>query len=677
MSQLSQVISGESHTKKPAEPFQSVTHDELDWKMHARNMRAVKALSPGIARLLENLTETHSELVRYPDGGYDILFRDVCLYDRGASEWAKRWDDPNLPQRAECVRIMMTPPASGNLDADSNETAYRIMQRAVAEDIAFQTVPQGNDCFHLVVLGIGLGNHLPHLVERTKCRNLVLFEHNLEFLYWSLFVFDWDAFLKACRKRHCSVAIAHFQTADGIANAAVGLVRGRNPIFADSILLVTSYASSLLKNSLDKIMKDRNLFILGLGFLEDEIDMVRNSYDNLVDFDGRYYNCSESRLTKLPAFVVGAGPSLDKDLEFIRANRDRAVVVSCGTALRILLKNGIKPDFQMEMENVPVVTDLTKTLSEKHDLSGITLIATSTLDPGVRKYYDEVVFYFRTVLASYPIFEQGPESTVLNSIPTVANLGFSFAQEIGCREIYLFGVDLGTRDPKKHHASDAAYNVGEVEFTTDIDQPTPANFGGKVLSETIYLWSRAMLESAMKRFPTRNYFNCSDGVLIDGTIPRLSSSVSLAKSADKAAVIAEIVDGFPRYGKDIFEQSWQGYQPRAKLRNFTRSIIRKCAPATPVKDGQEDYRHGLEFLIKVARSMIPDANLPSAEMLFFRGSTFMLGIFIAFYYARIGAPEKKARFAEIAREELITQTKKMKAQIVDLYDKLEGKKERA
>ena len=60
-------------------------------------------------------------------------------------------------------------------------------------------------------------------------------------------------------------------------------------------------------------------------------------------------------LRDVVAFVIGSGPSLDELLPIIEAHKDRAVIISCGTALTVLARKGIKPDFHVEIER----TDLT------------------------------------------------------------------------------------------------------------------------------------------------------------------------------------------------------------------------------------------------------------------------------------------------------------------------------
>lgn len=47
----------------------------------------------------------------------------------------------------------------------------------------------------------------------------------------------------------------------------------------------------------------------------------------------------------VPAIVVAAGPSLGKSIEFIKQNKNRAVIIAVDTAYKILQKNGIDPHF--------------------------------------------------------------------------------------------------------------------------------------------------------------------------------------------------------------------------------------------------------------------------------------------------------------------------------------------
>jgi hypothetical protein len=421
---------------------------------------------------------------------------------------------------------------------------------------------------------------------------------------------------------------------------------------------------------------DINLFMTGLGFLEDEIDMVRNTYRNLKDYSGKYFHRKKSACP-LPAFVIASGPSLDNDLAFLRENADRAIVISCGTSIRILLRNGIVPDFHMEMENVPAVTDLMNRLSASFSLKGITLVASSTVDPGVKPYFDRVVFYFRGGLASFPLFSPAEDTNMPHGLPTVSNLGLSFAQQIGCKTVYLFGVDLGARDPKKHHAKDAPYNAGELEFNTVIDAPVPGNLGGTVYSEFVYLWSRDQMQEVILRYgPHLTYYNCSDGVRIRGTTPKLSRAISLPPVSDKKKIVAETMARFDDYTPEMFAKSWTGRNVVLDIRAFQKKLLECCLPIrrAGAAKRRQSPRIELDYMYRVVRALIPPTTDTTPEIHYYRGSTFMTMIGLHFHLTRVHDPKKRRAVGRIFKEEFIGVIGVIADRIVEFYRELDPEK---
>jgi len=683
-----------SAAKKPSsDDFRDVRDEDLNQDLFDKNIEAFEKHNSHIAGMLKSVTAAQSKLIINEHGEYDIKFRDIRLYNQGAATWSEERMEA-FDRKDGVHQLLISPPDSSNLDDESNVTGYRIIKRATESGINFLTAPNTPHCFHLVAFGIGLGLYIPALAEKTQCRHIVFVEPNIEFAYHSLFVFDWSAFFEDMDAEGRHHSFVFLNTGVQISEEIRDNIRYINPAFIDGTIFFKTYPSSIMSNALDILIRDRDTIGTGLGFLEDEIDMVRNSYNNLVKFNGRHFKQSDD-IVSVPVFIIGGGPSLDNDLEFIRNNQDRAIIISCGTAIRILLKNGITPDFQMEMENVPTVTRLMGILAKDHDLSKIKLLASSTIDPGVSAYFDEVIYYFRASLASFPIFNQGSDTLLTYATPTVSNLGLSFAQSVGCREFYLFGIDLGARDPEKHHAKDAAYNQGEVKFSTVIDVPHPANFGGEVLTEMIYQWARQTMELAITYNSTgRAYYNCSDGCRIQHSVPRLSSTIKLPDAPTKGDVLQEILHKFPDYTQEMFDTSWTKRNFRKRLDDFTDVMIKviegnepteedslrpqgKKASAEPnkpdptlKKDGVAQY--DLQFAMDICRTLIPADGETSAETHFFRGSTLMCFAMINYYYNRLVNEEHREIFIQIVQEELVYQFQRTKKRVHKFYNKLEG-----
>ena len=82
------------------------------------------------------------------------------------------------------------------------------------------------------------------------------------------------------------------------------------------------------------------MLILSLSFLK----------NNLILSQKNSVNSHKTYSQNMPAIIVGNGPSLDKEIDFLRKNQDNFVIFCSGSALKPLYKAGITPDFQVEIE---------------------------------------------------------------------------------------------------------------------------------------------------------------------------------------------------------------------------------------------------------------------------------------------------------------------------------------
>ena len=661
--------------RRSGERFRPATEADLDRDFFERNMAALAKHMPFVHRQVAAIGQPHSRLLISDRGDFDIEFGGARLYGAGARATAKRRVEDFFKAPSSGTRINIAAPSGGGLDEYAASAVHTVARRMLDDRIEVSAIPT-LPCFHLVVLGIGLAEQLPLLIEKTDCHHIVLVEPNIEFVRHSLYTFNWVKFFQ---DTVADGRIISFNPKIDAKDIAVGIrdqLRFVNVAFIDGTFIFKSYQSSLMDVVSQHMASDINLFLTGLGFIDDEIDMVRNTYNNLKNYAGKFFIAKKHRCS-LPAFVVASGPSIDNDLEFLRANADRAIVISCGTSMRILLRNGIIPDFHMEMENVPVITDVIKQSSSLYSLKDLTLVASTTIDPGVQPQFDRVIFYFRGGLASYPMFSPAKDTNMPHGLPTVSNLGLSFAQQIGCQTICLFGVDLGARDPKKHHSKDAPYEDGELTFDATIDKPVPGNLGGTVYSEFVYLWSRDQMQELILGYgPHRTYYNCSDGIRILGTTPKLSRTISLPPVPDKKAVVADILTRFDDYTPDMFAKAWRDRNVVLDLRAFQKRLLECCLPAR--RPGRSKPRQSprieLDYMYKVVRTLIPTATDTTPEIHYYRGTMFMSMIGLHFYLTRIHSPKGRRNMARVVKEEFVKVIDVVAKRVIDFYRGLDPEK---
>lgn len=141
------------------------------------------------------------------------------------------------------------------------------------------------------------------------------------------------------------------------------------------------------------------------------------------------------------AIVVGAGPSLDRNLAGIKECRDRALVIAVDTAARPLLAAGVTPD-------VIVAVDPTETnarhLCELRDGARTWLVAEASVDPAAVAEFVGRTFFCR-ISDHHPwpwLRARGLDRGPLRAWGSVLTTAFDLALRMRCERVVFAGADL-------------------------------------------------------------------------------------------------------------------------------------------------------------------------------------------------------------------------------------------
>lgn len=153
-------------------------------------------------------------------------------------------------------------------------------------------------------------------------------------------------------------------------------------------------------------------------------------------------------LEDIPAVIVCAGPSLDKNIQELKKIQGRALIIVVDAALRAVLRAGIHPDLVCTVDPNPperFFTDL--------DLCGLTWCCENASKPEIIRKYGERVYYFG-------YFEKGWNQMISEMLgygfpvlPTggsVSSIAFAMALYFGFRKIVFMGQDLAFTGGKSH-----------------------------------------------------------------------------------------------------------------------------------------------------------------------------------------------------------------------------------
>jgi len=165
--------------------------------------------------------------------------------------------------------------------------------------------------------------------------------------------------------------------------------------------------------------------------------------------------------TGVPAVVVAAGPSLDRQLPALAREAERVLVVAIGQTYRALLRAGIRPDLVHAIESKNVSHQIAP--SDPDDLALV-------VHPAAHPSLFEVPARARFVASPQPyqmacwIARALGDEVFLPGGATVAQSAVHLAVALGASEIALVGQDLAFTGGRVY-ASGSAYDMVSIERT--------------------------------------------------------------------------------------------------------------------------------------------------------------------------------------------------------------------
>lgn len=174
-------------------------------------------------------------------------------------------------------------------------------------------------------------------------------------------------------------------------------------------------------------------------------DRLKHLYENLHPcLHGGVLSDVRSGLAGRTAMLCAAGPALAHNMDYIRENSGRAVVIAVNSALKPLAAAGITPHFVVINDTS---VDSEPTLTGLPDLPDTHLVAHCLSTTGEGRFGSMRFF------GNFPgqPFPKRPSLLLHGSVITTA---FSLAEYLGCSQVLLAGVQLSSPDP--YHLNYAA-----------------------------------------------------------------------------------------------------------------------------------------------------------------------------------------------------------------------------
>lgn len=382
------------------------------------------------------------------------------------------------------------------------------------------------DFYPLMIFnGVGAGYHISEFVADNKIINCLITEADPDLFACSLYTVDWQEICKQFMQdsnKNIHFIIGPFDNSQHLYNYVMRYLGSHCPLYPLTTLFINHNNEEIYNKVTQQVNEDTYAFVSVWGFYDDEINQINNCIHN-IHLKNNIISQNDITNADIPVFIIGAGPSLNDNIEAIKKFEGEAIIVSCGTALGPLHHHGIKPDIQFELESHQITLNALKEIGDDTWIQSIPILGPAQLSPSVYKFFDTRLMYFKAESVTSMLFGESFNS-VKKGTPTCTNGALATFAHWGFRKIYLFGMDFGYRDMAEHHAEGSVYYSSnnediarDAEVHKDAKITVESVDGKKIKTKAILFTAKRSVEMAAKTYLSSKFYNCSNGVKLDHT----------------------------------------------------------------------------------------------------------------------------------------------------------------
>jgi hypothetical protein len=305
----------------------------------------------------------------------------------------------------------------------------------------------------IVMYGLGLTHHLAEMIQMNPNLNFYILEPEIDIFIEMLKVVQIDQLLQ-----HPQIKLLRL----GKTEEEIRLFNTLFNTYSEfsKVDIFIPFYSTIDINALRKYY-DLNYLFREMEAIEYAFEELfgtmpyRNSIRNLEKmFQSSSLRAIRDKFAGCTALIVGAGPSLELDVEYIKMNRDRLIIFSAGSSIQSLLHFGIKPHFSVSMDPGKSNGRVFEGLA----VEDLTLIYVPQIFHGILKRNFNQLFY--TFFENDPIVEYlFPDinpALRIRANNSVTGTAIQVAAFIGATKIMFAGQDLSFPN-NQYYASGAKH----------------------------------------------------------------------------------------------------------------------------------------------------------------------------------------------------------------------------
>lgn len=286
----------------------------------------------------------------------------------------------------------------------------------------------------------------------------------------------------------------------------------------------------------------------------------------------------------VPAILVAAGPSLNKNLQELKSAKGKAFIIAVDTAVKPLLKAGIVPDMFVIVDGKKPLELVTADGADMIPLMPSVTSASEVLSyhKGIKFFHMEGYCLVDKILSHY-----SPVESMVPSGGSVANSAFSFLYRIGVQTIILVGQDLALTNNRSH--ADGTFHEKMERLDTSRCMMVEGNYEEKVPTradfKTYLEWYEMYIEGCQKEAPEFSVINATEG----GVKIKHTEVMTLKEAIDRECKKEIDFQAFFADLKPMFHTE----ESRKWVKDYLDSIPEKCCAL------QSDARNTIKLYRKL------------------------------------------------------------------------------
>ncbi|WP_052860814.1 motility associated factor glycosyltransferase family protein [Campylobacter jejuni] len=378
----------------------------------------------------------------------------------------------------------------------------------------------------LYFYGFGNGILFKALLQNKNHQHIVVFEKDIEIIWIMFHILDFSHELQNARLIVLNTNKLEIQDYNELCSFKpffqfsriyfLELMSHYYERFHEDILGLNKKLAENFKNSIVSYGNDPLDALQGIEqFVYNLPQMITHpSYKELLS---KRKNLSDT------AIIVSTGPSLTKQLPLLKKYASKATIFCADSSYPILAKHGIKPDYVLSLERIPLTSEFFNNNFGEFD-KDIVFVCAGVVHPKTIEYLKNKTFIITQKVLAFPYYINLKNFCYAAVGFSVAHMAYEFATHLSHKNIIFIGQDLAyAKDGFSHTKDYKNLDKHEGHFQRDKGKFQCLAYGGDGKAESSEVWTmfRFFLQDTISRNIISTTYNCTEGgARIEGTIEK-------------------------------------------------------------------------------------------------------------------------------------------------------------